>query len=152
MRNRLAMRKKRATKKTRKSRPLPRPVTIIESKGIMLTREYDVIRTRYFGKTIPPVGEVLIGFLSRREIARLCRDEDEETDGLCSFGMYRGTPCPKAILLADDLSETDEAITLRHEMAHMKVNLRFKRLMGEGKHWKKEIRRLVAAGAYDGWL
>lgn len=144
--------KKKTRKKTRKSSPMPRPVTISESRAIELIRDYDYIRTRYFGNTIPPVGEVLIGFLSRREIARLCRDEDEETDGLCSFGMYRGTPCPKAILLADDLSDTDEAITLRHEMAHMKVNLRFNRLMGEGKHWKKEIRRLVAAGAYDGWL
>jgi hypothetical protein len=37
-------------------------------------------------------------------------------------------------------------------MAHMKVNLKFGRMMGEGEHWKKEVLRLVAAGAYDGLL
>jgi len=126
--------------------------TVDELRIIGLMRDYDSIRRAYFGKTIPPVSDILIRFLPRKEIARLGGFDDSDTDGLCSFGMYRGTPCLMAILLADDMNELENDLTLRHEMAHMKVNLKFGRMMGEGEHWKKEIRRLVAAGAYDGLL
>lgn len=126
--------------------------TVDELRIIGLMRDYDSIRKDYFRKTIPAVSDILIRFLPRKEITRLSGFDDCDTDGLCSFGVYHGTPCLKAILLADDLTELESDLALRHEMAHMKVNLKFGRMMGEGENWKKEIRRLVAAGAYDGLL
>lgn len=125
--------------------------TIAELRLIDLMRDYRAIRKAYYGRTIPPVEEVVFKFLPRKELKRLVNTNDD-VDAVCGFGMHRGTPTLKAIALAEDLTVEETRLRLLHETAHMKVNLKFGRMMGEGKHFKKEQRRLVAAGAYDGWL
>jgi hypothetical protein len=126
--------------------------TLSELRIIDLMRDYRAVRNAYFGNAIPPVEEVLIRFLPRREMKRLGGSDEEDVDGLCAHGEYKGCATVKTILLADDLRVSEIGITLRHEMAHMKVNTKFNRKMGEGKYWKKEIRRLFVAGAYEGLL
>ncbi len=126
--------------------------TIAELRIIDLMRDYRALRKRYFGNTVPPIEEMLIRFLPRNEMDRLSGSEGRDTDGYCSCGKHHGTPVPQTLSLADDLDVTQIRHSLIHEMAHLKVNLKFRRAMGEGKHWKREIRRLAAAGAYDGWL
>lgn len=127
--------------------------TIAELRLIDLMRDYMAVRRAYYGKTIPPVEEVLFKFLPRHELRRLVKaDEDEEIDALCAFGTYRGTPTLKAIVLANDLNLEEVRLRLLHETAHMKVNIKFGRRMGEGKHWNKEMHRLMRLGAFDGWL
>lgn len=126
--------------------------TVAELRIIDLMRDYRVVRDSYYGTLIPPVEKVLLRFLPREEIARLASDEEKDTDGLCLAGDFKGTPEPYAILLADDLRTNETRITLLHETSHMKVNLKFGRNMGHGKHFKRELRRLMMAGAYDNWL
>jgi hypothetical protein len=126
--------------------------TVDELRIIDLMRDYRAIRNRYFGSSIPPVEDVMLRFIPRKELSRLVRSEEDDIDAVCSFGMHHGIPSLKAIALADDLNVEETRLRILHEMAHMKVNLKFGRMMGEGKHWKKEMRRLMAAGAFDGWL
>jgi hypothetical protein len=127
--------------------------TIPELRIIDLMRDYKAIRNAYFGESIPPVEEVILRFLPRDEIARLSGFDDKDTDGLCSFGKFsKSIPCLKSIVLADDLKTSEIRITLLHEMAHMKVDRKFDRAMGHGKNFKKEVRRLMAAGAFDNWV
>jgi hypothetical protein len=126
--------------------------TIAELRNIDLKRDYCSVRNNYYGNKIPPADEVLIAFMPRSEIRRLSGYDDDETDGLCSFGIFRGVPAPKAILLPDDLKVNETRTSLLHETAHMKVNLQFGRNMGHGKYWEKEMRRLMLIGAFDGWL
>ena len=83
---------------------------------------------------------------------RLARAEDGDIDGLCLWGEYLGSPVPRTILLAEDLRVREIRLTLLHEMAHMKVNIKFGRSLHHGKIFKKELRRLAAAGAMDAWL
>lgn len=143
-------RKKNSISKSEVERIRMMSPTIEELREIDLKRDYRAIRKSFFGSSIPPEEEVLIRYISRKEIKRLCGYED--ADGLCCFGMWKGTPCARQIFLADDLKPCESAISLLHEMAHMKVNIKFGREMRHGKYWKKEIRRLAAAGAYDGIL
>ena len=126
--------------------------TVSELRIIDLMRDYRAIRDTYFGNSVPPVEVVLLRFLPRKEIVRLGGYDDPDTDGWCMCGEVNGHALPTAILLSDDLRLNEVGIALRHEMAHLKTNLKFGKSMGEGKYWKKEIRRLVAAGAYDGFL
>ena len=124
---------------------------ISELRLIDLMRDYRGIRNYYFGNSIPPTEEVLLRFLPRDEIARLSGFDDKDTDGLCSFGMSLGCPCPKSILLADDLRTAETRITLLHEMAHMKVDVKYGRHMGHGKKWQNEMKRLAKLGALEAW-
>lgn len=126
--------------------------TTAELRIIDVMRDYRAIRKRNFGNTIPPVEEIAIRFLPRKEMDRLSGSTDRDTDGYCSCGKHHGTPVPQTLFLADDLDVTEIRHSIIHEMAHLKINLKFGRAMGEGKYWKREIRRLAAAGAYDGWL
>ena len=123
--------------------------TIEELRIIDLMRDYRAIRKNFFGNSIPPVEEVLLRFLPRKEINRLGGDND--IAGVCCFGEYYGVAAAKVILLADDLHICETRITLLHEMAHMKVNTKYGRNMKHGEIWKKEMRRLAAAGAFDNW-
>ena len=126
--------------------------TIAELRNIDLRRDYCSVRNNYYGNTLPPADEVRIAFLPRSEISRLSGYDDNETDGLCSFGTFRGLPVPKTILLPDDLKVNETRVSLLHETAHMKVNLKFRRSMGHGKYWQQEMNRLMLIGAFDGWL
>jgi hypothetical protein len=125
--------------------------TVAELRIIDLMRDYRVVRKRYHGTNIPPVELVNLRFLPRSEIKRLSGHNDDETVGLCLCGKFRGAQEPFCIFVADDLSACETRITLVHETAHMKVNLKFGREMGHGEQWKKEMRRLAAAGAFDNW-
>jgi hypothetical protein len=126
--------------------------TIDELRVVDLMRDYRAVRKAYFGSSIPPVEEVLIRFLPAYELARFCPGHDPDTEGACLAGKYGKDLFPYVLVLANDLNVRDTRFTLLHEMAHMKVNKKFGRKMGEGKHWKKEMRRLMAAGALDGWM
>ncbi len=126
--------------------------TIAELRDVDLMRDYRAIRKNYYGNTIPPIEKILIRLLPREEIARLSGYDDEHTEGLSCWGKYKGFIVPAMILLPDDLKVWETRVNLLHEIAHLKVNLKFKRNMGHGKNFDREIRRLVAAGAYDGWL
>jgi hypothetical protein len=126
--------------------------TVDELRIIDLMRDYRSIRKNYFGNSIPPTEEILIRFLPRNEMGRLSGSKDRDTDGYCSCGKHHGTPVPQTLSLVDDLDVNQTRITLLHEMAHMKVNTKFGRAMKHGKNFKKELRRLMAAGAFDDWL
>lgn len=126
--------------------------TVDELRIIDLMRDYRAIRKGYFGNSIPSVEEVLLRFLSREEMDRLTRREDGETDGLCLWGEYLGSPVPRTILLADDLRTNEIRVALLHEMGHMKVDIKHGRRMHHGKVFQKELTRLRVAGAYDGWI
>ena len=125
--------------------------TIAELRDIDLQRDYRSIRKRRYGNTIPPAEEIVIKFISRKELTRLSGFDDDYTDAFCSCGKHKGTPVPQAILLAGDLREDDVRMRLLHEMGHIKVNLKFGRSMGHGKHWQKEMQRLAVAGEMDAW-
>ena len=60
--------------------------TLPELRLIDLMRDYRAIRKHYFGNTIPPVEDVLIGFLSQKEICRFVGKD--ETVGACLAGKY----------------------------------------------------------------
>lgn len=150
--------KKTATKRKKTKSKLPdheieriREVTptIDELRIIDVRRDYRVIRDRYFGNSIPSVYEVLIGFMPKREMKRI--GAGEETDGGCLAGFCGEKITCYAITLADDLRVAEQRITLLHEMAHLKVNIKFGRQMGHGHQWKKEMRHLAALGAFDDW-
>ena len=126
--------------------------TIDELRIIDLMRDYRAIRKNYYGNSIPPVEKMLIRFFPREEIVKLSGYDDEHTDGLSCWGKYKGFLVPTMILLPDDLKICETRISLLHETAHIKVNLKFGRNMGHGKNFDREIRRLAAVGAYDGWL
>ena len=123
--------------------------TVDELRIIDLMRDYRAVRSLYFGKSIPPVEEVLIGFMPSREMRRIGAGVD--SDGACLAGRVAGLITCYAITLSDDLRANETRITLLHEMAHLKVNIKFGRQMKHGEHWKKEMRRLAAAGAFDNW-
>ena len=126
--------------------------TVDELRIIDLMRDYRAIRNNYFGKTIPPVEEVLLRFLPRKEMQRIVRADNEDIDGISLWGYYLGSPVPVTIVLADDLRVNEIRITLIHEMAHLKVNIKANRSMKHGKTFEKELTRLRIAGAYDGWM
>jgi hypothetical protein len=123
---------------------------IAELRIIDLMRDYRGIRKAYFGKSIPPVEDVLLRFMSSREISRISGVRD--TIAFCMCGETYGHVLPTTILIDEESDIEEIRRSLRHEMAHLKVNLKFGRSMGEGRNWKREIRRLVCAGAYDGLL
>jgi hypothetical protein len=123
--------------------------TIEELRIIDLMRDYRAIRKNYFGSTIPPVEDVLIRFLSRKEICRFVGKD--ETVGACLVGRYSTNPFPYILAVADDLSVNETRITLLHEMAHMKVDIRHRRARGHGKHWQAEMKRLARIGAFENW-
>lgn len=125
--------------------------TVDELRIIDLMRDYRAIRKRRYGNTIPPIEEIAIKFVPRKELTRLSGFDDNDTDAFCSCGKHRGTPVPQTILLADDLREDDVRMRLLHEIAHIHVNLKFSRSMGHGKNWQKEMQRLAAAGEMAAW-
>ena len=121
--------------------------TIDELRIIDIRRDYRAIRKARFGNSIPAVEHVLIALMPRIEMKRMSGEKDVE--GACLSGFAGKLLTPYVIALADDLKVSDQRITLLHEMAHLKVNIKFGRSMGHGKQWKKEMRRLAAAGAFD---
>ena len=125
--------------------------TVDELRIIDVMRDYRAIRNARFGKTIPPVELVFIRFIPRREMERFCSAEDGMTIGACLAGRHLGSPMPYVIALAEDANVLESRFTLLHEMAHLKVNIKFQRNMGHGRYWKREMRRLAAVGAMDDW-
>jgi len=126
--------------------------TVDELRIIDVMRDYRAIRKNYFGSSIPPVEEVLLRFISRKELDRVMRENDGDVDAISLWGVYLGVPVPRLILLADDLRTNETRIALLHEMAHLKVNIKHGRNMRHGKTFEKELDRLRTARAYDGWM
>jgi hypothetical protein len=123
--------------------------TIPELRLIDLMRDYRAIRKGYFGTTIPAVEDVMIRFLSKKEISRFVGKD--EILGACLAGKYEKCPFPYVIAICDDLNVNETRMTLLHEMAHMKVDIKFSRARGHGKHWQAEMKRLARAGAFENW-
>lgn len=123
--------------------------TIDELRIIDVRRDYRAIRKNHFGNSIPPVEEILIGFVPPHEMKRIGAGED--ADGGCLAGFIGKKTACYAITIADDMKVAEQRITLLHEMAHLKVNIEHGRQMGHGETFKKEKRRLAASGAYDEW-
>lgn len=123
--------------------------TVDELRIIDLRRDYRAVRNGYFGKSIPPVEDVLLAFLSAKEMKRI--GAGREAAGSCLAGFIKDRTAPYAIVIQDDLSCHEIRITLLHEMAHLKVNIEFGQSMGHGNNWKREMRRLAASGAFDEW-
>lgn len=94
---------------------------------------------------MPEAENVFILFVKRERFKAFVGDTE------CPYGCYIGDGCEffGTILLADDMDEVQNHMTLIHEMAHMAVDSKFKRSMFHGKHWKAEMRRLAAEGAFD---
>ena len=56
------------------------------------------------------------------------------------------------IVVSEDCDSALRGSTILHEMAHIKVDLKFGREMGHGKHWQNEMKRLARLGAFrDMW-
>jgi hypothetical protein len=126
-------------------RPTLRELLLID-----VRRDYEAIRKGYFGKSIPTVDEVAIVMLPQAAIGSILK-AGYNCEGFSISSKVKRTACA-VICISEDGDDTDTRHTLIHEMAHLKVDGQWKRNMGHGKVFQKEIKRLVAAGAYDGWL
>lgn len=125
-------------------------LTIRELRIINLMRDYEAIRERSFGTSIPPVEDISVIILSKREMVRASAGMDGI--GICCAGFAGKLTVPRIIAIADDIDSVTTRLTLLHEMAHLKVNIKYRRLMGHGKIWIAEMHRLVRAGEMDDWF
>ena len=123
-------------------------LTIRELRLIDIRRDYRAIRKRYFGNSIPLVDEVAIVFVSGKIMESIF---DEHCLGFCVEAELHHVGL-SVIAIAEDSNPVETRLTLLHEMAHLKVEAKWNRNMGHGKYFKKEARRLMAAGALDDWF
>lgn len=116
--------------------------TIRELRIIDLMRDYRAIRKRYFGKSIPEVESVAISLVLGSVLENIY---DEGCLGLnINHDAY-------VILIAEQSSVNETRMTLLHEMAHIKVEIKWNRSMGHGKYWQAEMKRLARRGAFEAW-
>lgn len=118
--------------------------TLAELRLIDLRRDYAVYRSRFFGSTIPDLDSVVLGFCPGNVMRNIFSDD---CLGFCIEGPVKYTAA-SVILIAWDTNDTVQVGTMVHEMAHLKINLRFNRNMGHGKYWQKEMKRLARLGAF----
>jgi len=121
--------------------------TKIELRIIDLMRNYRAIRKRTFGKSIPPVEVVGFVIVPEPLMTKLCCGEAHGFSYSPSDWSFSAM-----IGICEDCNETEVRETLLHEMAHLKVNFKWKRNMGHGKYFKSEARRIMAAGELDDWF
>ena len=124
--------------------------TLDELRLLDIRRDYRAIRARAFGNSIPPIEEVSVILLPKREMIRATGAEDSM--GFTCAGLVGGKRVPFVIGIENDLGVVITRMTLIHEMAHLKVNLKYDRLMGHGKIWIAEMHRLVRIGEMDAWF
>jgi hypothetical protein len=120
--------------------------TLNEARRIRALRDYTAIRKKYFGDTIPEATCVSIIFVSKRVFERVYGPGRYDTLGCC-------TPyAADALLLIAINEESNDCIylaTMVHEMAHAKIDRKWKRYMGHGKLWQAEMKRLARLGAFE---
>lgn len=117
--------------------------TLTELRRIRGLRDYAAIRKKYFGSTIPDVSEVSILFVSGKRIGKTAKEDH-------LLGCLRYAPDMLGANICIDEASPDATylMTLVHEMAHLKVEGKWKRDMGHGKHWQAEMQRLARLGAF----
>lgn len=126
-------------KRLREMRP-----TLDELLLIDLRRDYAVFRKRWFGNSVPPVEEVVLGLAFHAQMAEV---RGKECFGFC-ISESSGGPYMPVIVICKTGPEDERATTLLHEMAHVKVDRKFGRDMGHGTHWQAEMKRLARIGAF----
>jgi hypothetical protein len=130
---------------------------ITELRLIDLHRHYTVFKERYFGNTIPSTQHVAIVLIAEETMEELYGPAWElgECIGFCAHNLKlkfnEGVDAPAIICLSRKLSSSITMLTLLHEMAHLKVERKWKRDMGHGKHWQNEMKRLAKLGAFDSY-
>lgn len=113
-----------------------------------LQRYYAEYNRRYFGNSLPKCKTVWADLekLSEGAVGHYRPVEYERFDGK-RWHHYR----------TDHLIEIDPKLrsmntiwqsTLLHEMAHLSVGLRHKKVVSHGKIWQQEMLRLATAGAF----
>lgn len=122
--------------------------TIRELRIIDLMRDYRAIRKNHFGNRVPPVEQVMFGFTSRKVLF------DIHSTDCVGYNVEAKTyhVAMGAIIIAEDSGTSETHTTLLHEMTHFSVDGKWGRPMGHGKYFKKEARRIMAAGAMDRWF
>lgn len=126
-------------KRLREMRP-----TLDELLLIDLRRDYAVFRKRWFGNSIPPVEEVILGLANRKQMSMA---SGRECLGFCIPGSSKESEMP-VIVINKTGPDCERANTLLHEMAHVKVERKFGRDMWHGTHWQAEMKRLARIGAF----
>lgn len=121
--------------------------TLRELRIIDLLRDYKALRSRHFGTRVPPVNEISIGLYSKEYLNKMTFGECRAfaAANKLGIGIYSGW----LIGLGEHRDDVETRQDLIHEMCHVSVNIKFRKNMWHGEHWKKEMRRLAAAGAYD---
>lgn len=128
----------------RLKRLIRRP-TLDELILIDMRRDYAHYRAKYFSNSIPPVDAMLFGVASVPTMAR--------ASGRGCYGFYVPSDTNDvgvmAIVVSKDCDSALRGTTMLHEMAHIKVDIKFGRHMGHGKHWNGEMKRLAKLGAFE---
>jgi SprT-like family protein len=122
--------------------------TVRELRIVDALRDYRAIRKNYYGNRIPPAEEVTIAFVPGQVLKSIYHD------GCLGFYVrgitnYVGLT---VIVIAEESGVNETRMTLLHETCHLSVDSKWNRNMGHGKYFKKEARRLMAAGALDDWF
>jgi len=125
-------------------------LTLEELELVDIRRDYKALRSAYFKDSkLPPVEHVAIQFVDAKVICGLDGDgEERDYLGMCVDGL---APHAGMILIAKGKGMNQTRFTLLHEMAHIAVEIRYKRPMGHGPVWQREMQRLARAGAFANW-
>lgn len=118
--------------------------TIDELLLIDMKRDYATFRKRWFGVSIPPVEAMMFGLTDAPVM--------ESATGQDCLGFYISEKLDgaalSAIVIARDADLVIRRMTMLHEMAHLKVDLKWGREMGHGNNWQTEMKRLARIGAF----
>jgi len=118
--------------------------TLVEFRLIDIRRQYSYYRKRFFGNRVPPIEFVAILFVSPKYMKQHFGVSNKD------YGFYVERDMEAFFIGLNDTQERFESYrTLLHEMAHISIDRKFKRVMGHGRHWKNEMKRLSNAGAYN---
>jgi len=119
-------------------------LTIQEARRIRALRDYQAIKKKFFGIAVPDVSSVSIVFISSKIMSKYFRSEETVGCNLSGIGAIL-----HIIAIDEDSTDSEYLMTLIHEMAHLKIDEKWKRRMGHGKHWQNEMKRLAIAGAFE---
>jgi hypothetical protein len=119
-------------------------LTIGERRRVRALRDYTAIKKKYFGNTIPDVSCISVVFVPETIIEKQCGKE-----GCLGCFLGRAGDVLAIIAIEEDSSDCVYLMTLAHEMAHLKVNGKYRRDMRHGKYWQAEMKRLARLGAFQ---
>lgn len=125
-------------------------LTLEELELVDIRRDYKALRNAYFKDSkLPPVEHVAILFVDGKVI---CGVEGEgESNDYLGYCVDHLAPYTAMILILRGCGRHQTRMTLLHEMAHIAVEIRYKRPMGHGPVWQREMLRLAKIGAFANW-